>query len=424
MLFPLFIANIRQISSSNMDLSKMIPRTIRHYIYDSAKKYPALAIMGPRQSGKTTSVKDIFPDKPYVSLEDPDIRRFAIEDPRAFLARYPNGAIFDEIQRTPEILSYLQTILDADPSPGRYILTGSHQLMLLEAITQSLAGRINLITLLPLSIEELKYFAKPDGTLNIDDYLYEGFYPRIYANHLNPTEYYRNYLQTYVERDVRRIINLKDLGTFERFLKLCAGRVGQVLNYDSLANDVGVSAKTIKEWLSILEASFIIKILQPYFENLGKRLNKSPKLYFIDVGLASYLLDLHEPSQINRDPLRGGLIENLCVMEMYKFYLNRGVSPSLYYLREQNGNEIDIILKQGHKLIPFEVKAASTYTSSFLKALKWFKKLLPDRVDEAYLLYNGIDLKMSDNINLCHWSEIDRILQSINLGQNTKLNEC
>lgn len=384
-----------------------ISRKIAPYLLSSAKKYPLIALMGPRQSGKTTLVRELFSTKDYVSLEDPDIRHFAINDPRAFLAKYKEGAILDEIQRAPELLSYLQTIVDADPSPGKFILTGSHQLMLLEAITQSLAGRINLVSLLPFSLEEIKS-AHADWPL--DNYLFHGFYPRIYHDELNPTEAYRNYLRTYVERDVRLVINIKNLLSFERFLKLCAGRIGQLVNYAALANEVGVSAGTIKEWLSLLEASYIIKLLPPYFENFGKRVTKSPKLYFIDVGLATYLLDINKVSQISHDPLRGALVENLVIMEIFKFYLNRGEEPSFFFYRENNGIEIDLLMKKANEIVPFEIKSSSTLHEAFFKHLKWFKKLLGERVSEAYLVYDGSELKTSDAIQAVNWRNLSNFL--------------
>ena len=248
----------------------LIQREIETYLTRS-KTLPVLAILGPRQSGKTTLAKKLFKDKPYVNLENPETRTYALEDPQAFLQEYTGGAIFDEIQRTPELLSYLQEMVDEQSTPNRFVLTGSHQLMLHANLSQSLAGRVNLATLLPLSLSELKLTA-PHFSLN--EYLFHGFYPRVYHEGLEPTLVYRNYFETYIERDVRALIHLKDLNTFIRFIKLCAGRIGQLLNIESLAGDVGVSATTIKNWLSILEASFVIKLLPPYFENFGKRLIK------------------------------------------------------------------------------------------------------------------------------------------------------
>jgi predicted AAA+ superfamily ATPase len=362
-----------------------IPRTIQAYLKQS-KQFPILAVLGPRQSGKTTLVKHFFKNKPYVNLENPETRAYATEDPQAFLHEYKDGAILDEIQRVPEILSYLQEKVDETPSPNRFVLTGSHQLMLHANITQSLAGRVNLAVLLPLSLNELRPFT-PD--YSVDDYLLNGFYPRIYHDNIEPLFVYRNYLETYIERDVRALINLKDLNTFIRFIKLCAGRIGQLLNIQSLSNDVGVSSGTIKNWLSILEASFVIKLLPPYFENFGKRLIKSPKLYFIDVGLAAYLLGIETLSQLKRDPLRGNLVENMVMMEWMKHRFNQGKDPNLYFYRDSNGIEVDGLYKTGHDFIAFEIKAAQTYHADFLNGLNALQGLLDKRLLASYLIYTG-----------------------------------
>jgi len=342
--------------------------------------------MGPRQAGKTTLARKLFPEKPYINLEFPDIRFLAETDPRGFLAKYPEGAILDEIQEVPNLLSYIQGIVDETSLKGMYILTGSHQLGLHQNISQSLAGRVGLLTLLPLSIAEL---AQTEIDLDLNDYLLSGFLPRIYDQHLDPTMVYRDYLKTYVERDVRQLIHIKDLSTFQRFLKLCAGRIGSVLNMNNLANEIGVSNHTIKNWLSILEASFIIYLLPPYFENFSKRIIKSPKLYFYDVGLASYLLDIENLQQIDRDPLRGNLIENLVVTELYKARLNQGKDAHLYYYRDVKQKEVDVIYKQGHELIPIEIKAAATVHPRFFDSLEYFSKLTEGRSPTQYLIYTG-----------------------------------
>jgi predicted AAA+ superfamily ATPase len=363
----------------------LIPRAIATYL-TTTKALPVLAILGPRQSGKTTLAKALFKDKPYVNLENPETRAYAIEDPQAFLQTYQQGALFDEIQNTPEILSYLQGMVDDQPTPNRFVLTGSHQLMLHASLSQSLAGRINLTTLLPLSLSELKS-TTPD--YSVDDYLLHGFYPRIYHEQLEPALVYRNYFETYIERDVRALMHLKDLNAFIRFIKLCAGRIGQLLNIESLANDVGVSATTIKNWLSILEVSFVIKLLPPYFENFGKRLIKSPKLFFIDVGLAAYLLEIETLTQLKRDPLRGHLLENMVIMEWMKYRFNQGKAPNLYFYRDSNGTEVDGLYKTGHDFIAFEVKAAQTYHADFLNNLNKLQKLLQERLFARYLIYTG-----------------------------------
>lgn len=365
-----------------------IKREIIPELKSLAKDYPVVTLIGPRQSGKTTLVREIFPKKPYINLEAPDTRQFAESDPRAFFEQVPEGAILDEIQRVPLLLSYIQTIVDQKPSKkGLFILTGSHQLELHQAITQSLAGRTALLRLLPLTINELHTV---DIDLGLDDYLLQGFYPRIYKEQLDPTKAYRNYFQTYIERDVRLLIHIKDLTTFQRFIKLCAGRIGQILNVHSLANDLGVSSHTVKHWLSILEASFVTFQLLPYYENFGKRIIKSPKLYFTDVGLASYLLDIENLTQLRRDPLRGNLVENLVILELMKTRFNQGLDHQLYYYRDSHQNEVDVIFKRAHELIPIEIKAAQTFQTEYLKGLKYFSQLVGERAPDGFLIYAGI----------------------------------
>lgn len=364
----------------------MIPRLIAQEAINLAKQYPIVTLTGPRQSGKTTLSREIFSGKPYANLESPDIAQFAREDPRRFLAQYPEGAILDEIQRVPELLSYLQVIVDEKNQKGLFILTGSHQLDLHAAITQSLAGRTALLTLLPLSMLELQQAGIP---FTLDDLLFTGGYPRIYHDQLEPLKSHRNYIQTYIERDVRQLIHLKDLHLFQQFLKLCAGRIGQVLQYQNLSNEIGVSAQTVKHWLSILEASFLIFRLPPYFENLGKRIIKSPKLYFTDVGLASYLLDIHSPTQLQAGPFRGPLVENLCVLELLKHQYNKGLDSHLYYFRDNHQYEIDVLYKSAHELIPIEIKSSQTFHPRFLKGLDYFQMMVPNRCSRGYLVYAG-----------------------------------
>lgn len=362
----------------------ILSRDLAAELATMAASYPIVTILGPRQSGKTTLAKTLFPNKPYVSLENPDERSFADIDPRAFLERFPDGAILDEIQRLPKLLSYIQGIVDNQEKKGMFIMTGSHQLALHESISQSLAGRTAILKLLPLSLAEL-----PELGFSIDEYLLHGMYPRVYKDAINPTKFYRDYVQTYVERDVRQMVNVKDLLLFQQFLKLCAGRIGQVFNGHSLSDELGVSYPTVKQWLSILEASFLIFRLQPYFENLGKRTIKSPKLYFTDVGLATYLLDISSITQLAHDPLRGNLIENLVISEFFKNRLNQGFEPNFYYFRDSNNREVDLLFKTGHHLIPIEIKAAKTFNSGFLKSLYYFQDLVKERCPQGFLLYVG-----------------------------------
>ena len=371
----------------NFNLVKTVfKREIETELKGLAEKYPVVTLIGPRQSGKTTLVKQAFPNMPYANLEALDIRNLAESDPRSFLDQYPEGVILDEIQRVPSLLSYIQIIVDEKEKKGMFILTGGHQLEFHQAITQSLAGRVSLLTLLPMSLEELRA-ASIDIPLN--KALLKGGYPRIYKDDLDPTKAYRNYFQTYVERDLRQLIHIKDLMQFDRFIRICAGRIGRELDLTNIGNEVGISSNTVKEWISILEASFILFRLQPYFENFGKRVIKAPKLYFIDVGLAVYLLGIENEVQVSRDPLRGHLFENLVLLELMKCRLNQGLDLQLYYYRDVQKNEIDIIFKTGNELIPIEVKSAKTFNSEFLEKIFYFQQIAKGRAPKGFLIYAG-----------------------------------
>lgn len=388
----------------------LIERELAKELLEMAASYPVVTLLGPRQSGKTTLVKKLFPHKPYVSLENLDERNFAESDARGFLERFPEGAIFDEIQRVPSLLSFIQGIVDERDLKGLFILTGSHQLELHESITQSLAGRTAILKLLPFNIAEL---SQSHLQLSLDEYLFWGMYPRIYKDQLNPTKFYRDYVQTYVERDVRKIINVKDLGLFQQFLKLCASRIGQIFNANNLSNELGVSHQTVKNWLSVLEASFLVYKLQPYFENFGKRVIKSPKLYFTDVGLAAYLLDINSVTQIARDPLRGNLVENFIVSECIKNRINLGFEPNFYYYRDANNNEVDLLFKTGNNLIPIEIKASQTFNSAFLKGLKYFKNLVGDRCPLGILIYSGVLEQRVESYHVFNYKNTAQILDLI-----------
>jgi predicted AAA+ superfamily ATPase len=387
--------------------STMFKREIEAELKDLARGYPVVTITGPRQSGKTTLVQKVFPDKPYINLENPDNRAIAIADPRSFLDLYPNGLILDEIHQAPLLLSYIQGIVDDNQDKkGMYILTGSHQLEIHEAITQSLAGRTALLTLLPMSLQELK---AANFEMSLDEALLSGGYPRVFNDKLNPTKVYRNYLQTYVERDLRKLINVKDLSQFQRFMHLCAGRIGQILNLESLGNDVGASSHTIKHWISILEASYIIIRLQPCYENFGKRAVKAPKFYFTDVGFATYLLGIEDIYQIQRDPLRGHLFENLVLLELIKRQINLGLDPHLFYFRDAHGNEVDLIYQKGRSLIPIEIKSSKTYNSSFLKGLRYFQRLAGDQSEHGYVIYAGQLEQKINEFSLIHYDHLSQI---------------
>lgn len=373
----------------------MIPRQLKKELLLQLSEYPIVTVIGPRQAGKTTLVRASLPDYDYVSLENPETRLLALEDPKAFLRQHPDKVIFDEIQRTPELLSYLQEMVDQQGQNGQFVLTGSHQLQLREAITQSLAGRTGILHLLPLSIVELETAEIRFDTF--EAYLFHGFLPRVHDQQQRPHTAYANYYQTYVERDVRQLIRLKDATLFEKFIKLLAGRVGQIINYQSLANDVGVDGKTIKQWIGILEASYIVFALPPYFENFGKRTIKSPKYYFTDTGLLCYLLGIEKKEQITRDPLMGHLFENLVVLEALKSRYNQGVTPNLYFFRDSQGNEIDLLHKSGSALIGMEIKAAATWHRSFKKTLQRFSEKTA-QLTAAYVIYNGEPITFSDGI--------------------------
>jgi predicted AAA+ superfamily ATPase len=388
----------------------MIKRHIEPEFLQLLGEYPIVTILGPRQAGKTTLARQLLPDYAYVNLEHPETRAFAQDDPKAFLAQYSGKVIFDEIQRLPELLSYLQVAVDNQRENGRYVLTGSHQLALREAIAQSLAGRTAILHLLPFSIAEL--VDNELGFANAEDYLYQGFLPRIYDQQQRPSTAYANYYQTYVERDVRQLINLKDVAQFQKFMKLVAGRVGQLMDYSSLAGDVGVSATTIKHWLSILEASFILYKLPPYFENFGKRVIKTPKYYFIDTGLLCFLLGIENPQQVARDPLIGQLFENLVIIDVLKNVYNKGKLDNLYFFRDSNGLEADLLLQQGRQLMPIEIKSSSTYKPELLKGLKRIMELSPQMAN-AHLIYSGDAMQFSNGINAIRFDELALRLNSI-----------
>lgn len=388
----------------------MITRQITQEIVLAAAEYPVVTIVGPRQSGKTTLAKMTFPHKPYVSLEDPDIRLAAEADPRGFLRQFPDGAVLDEIQRLPQLLSYVQGIVDADGRHGLFILTGSHQPLLHQNIIQSLAGRTSLQTLWPFSLPELRHYRKRWKPY---DLMVRGGFPRIHKERLDTRRFYSNYVQTYVERDVRAMLQLRSLSQFQNFLVLLAGRTGQLLNYTSLANDVGVSNGTIRNWISILKASYILYELPPYFENIGKRVIKASKIYFTDTGLATFLLGIHEADQAARDPLRGSLYENLVLMEIVKGGCNRGIRPELYFFRDSNGNEVDVILRERGMLYPLEIKSAATFSTHFVKGLERFRALNPERCLPGAVLYDGMQSQSFKDMAVLNPLEVDDLWDTL-----------
>ena len=384
----------------------LLTRTAEKELRTLAGQFKAVAVVGPRQSGKTTLVRMAFPDKAYVSLENPDTRRFAIEDPRGFIAGYPDGAILDEIQRTPDIFSYLQQVLDENKGKGRFIITGSNNFLLQENISQSLAGRVGYLYLLPLSINEL-----PKHNLSVNEQIHKGFYPAMYEQE-GQTEvgkYYLNYIRTYIERDVRLIRIVTDLYTFERFLRLCAGRTGQLLNMNSLAVETGVDNKTIGAWLSVLEASFVVFRLQPYHKNYNKRIVKMPKLYFYDTGVASALLGIENPDQLALHPFRGGLFENMIIVDFLKSRYNKGKPNNLYFWRDSLGTEIDLLVEKANSLLPIEIKSGQTITDDYFKSMSAWLRI--SGMEKGWVIYAGDEKQVRSNgITVLPLNEMERLL--------------
>ena len=375
----------------------MIERHIAPLMHKAATQYPSITLFGPRQSGKTTLAKSCFPEYSYANLEHLATRSLAETDPDAFFRRFPPPVIVDEVQRAPSIISQIQVMIDERRDEmGRFILTGSHQMKLSETVSQSLAGRTAIFTLYPPSLDELGAAAKG---LSTDELLLRGFMPDIHARGLDPVEWYRNYVQTYLERDIRQMVNVRDLSLFERFLVLLAGRVGQIVNASALAGEVGVSSPTVSGWISILEASFLIHRLQPWFPNRGKRMVKSPKLYFTEPGLATHLLGIETADQLLRDPLRGNLFENLVVAEALKQRANVGRAPNLWFMRTEDGFEIDLLLQRGRRLKPVEVKSAMTWHDSFARNLRVFAREEP-QIEAPAVVYDGDDLDLSDGVSV------------------------
>ena len=365
----------------------MIEREIANKLKLLVATFPVVTIEGPRQSGKTTLAKMVFPEYAYANLEDSATRRLAESDPQAFFEKFPCPAIIDEIQRVPDLLSAIQSEVDRRGGNGLFVLTGSHQPRLREGVSQSLAGRTALLTLLPFSIRDL---GSAGIVLSRDEYMFKGFLPAVYDRNQDPNDAYEAYYRTYVEKDVRQLINVSHQREFELFLRLLAGRVGQIVNLEAMSGEVGVSATTLKEWLSVLEASFVLFILQPYYNNFGKRFVKSPKIYFTDVGLAVHLLDITNPSQVARDPLIGGLFENLVVVEALKARLNRGVRAGLYYIRGKSGSEIDLVVEEARRIHGIEIKSSKTPDDSFVDNMnKFVKSVAP--LESKSVVYSGDD---------------------------------
>ncbi|MDY4538928.1 MAG: ATP-binding protein [Prevotella sp.] len=363
-----------------------IKRKIESTILEAAKYFPVITVTGPRQSGKTTMLKQIFPHLHYYSLEDLDTRSFAMEDPVRFLHLHEDGMILDEVHNYPELLSYIQGIVDEQPQK-KFVLSGSSNFALLKKVSQSLAGRSGVFELMPLSIEEVK--GQIEYVDDADQLLYQGLYPAVCSCKNIPKFLYPSYVKTYLERDVRDLLNVKDIRLFNMFLKLCAGRIGSVFNASEIAGEIGVSSKTIQAWVSILQASYVVYLLPPYFENSRKRLTKSPKMYFCDTGLACTLLGIESAEQLAFDKMRGHLFENLIVVELLKRRLNEGKESNLYFYRDSNQNEVDILVNNGSSLDAIEVKSAMTYNPSFEKALLKVNEWVNPPVGKRTIIYAG-----------------------------------
>jgi len=385
----------------------MIKRTSEQTLLRLAQGFPVIAITGPRQAGKTTLAKATFPDKPYLSLEDPDIRTMAEADPRRLLAAYPDGAILDEIQRTPQLFSYLQTHVDANLRPGMFVLTGSQQFGLLSGISQSLAGRVGMVQLLPFSINELAAAGVVPKT--VDELLYQGCYPPLHDRNLLPGDWLAGYVTSYVERDVRQLINVRDLSTFQRFLKMCAARTGQLLNLSSLAADCGITHNTAAAWISVLEASYIIYLLRPHHRNFNKRLVKAPKLYFCDAGLAAWLLGIRTAEEMVFHAQRGNLFETLMVTEFLKQCWHDGRPSNLFFWRDSKGLEIDLVLEKGEILTPIEIKSGTTIAADFTDNLKKWTQLSGNPLQPSWLIYGGDRQYASGSTQIIPWLQAGRM---------------
>ncbi len=386
----------------------LIARDVEPALRELLKGFPIVTVTGPRQSGKTTLTQTVFSRKPYVSLEDPDVRQMALDDPRGFLARFPDGGVLDEVQRAPQLMSYLQSRVDDDGRMGLFLLTGSQQFGLMSGITQSLAGRTAFVELLPFSVAELRAAGlMPSG---LDAMLFTGAYPPIHDRGLKPPAWLSAYVTAYVERDVRQFVKVQDLETFQRFVRLCAGRCGQLLNLSSLAADCGITHNTAKAWISVLEASYILFLLRPHHANFTKRLVKSPKLYFYDSGLLCWLLGIRQADQLAVHPLRGGIFESFVIAELVKAGLNRGERPTLHFWRDSNGNEVDVIADVGPKMLPIEIKSGQTLNRDFFGGLERWQALAGELAATPALVYGGNGTLVHRDIQVYGWDAVGQVL--------------
>ena len=381
-----------------------IHRIIKQEVLATANEFKAICITGPRQSGKTTLAKMLFPKKKYITLEDPDTALFATENTRAFLNQFPDGAILDEAHRVPQLFNYLQGILDRNKKHGQFVITGSNNFLMQHAISQTLAGRVGYIELLPLCYSEIATARKKKFSL--DELMFKGGYPALFGSGVTPQRWMPNYIKTYIERDVRLLRNIGDLRTFQKFLKLCADRAGQILNIQNLSVECGIDNKTAQAWLSVMEGSYIIFLLQPYFKNYSKRVIKTPKLYFCDTGLLCYLLGIKTESSLANHHKRGALFENYVVSEIKKNRYNAGNSDALFYFRDSNGNEVDLLLEKNEQLIPVEIKSSVKYDRHFLKGINWWQRLT--HTNGGMLIYTGAQKSTAhDDVGILNWRELN-----------------
>lgn len=387
-------------------VKKFIYREIESTIQEAAKYFPVITITGPRQSGKTTLIQHLFSALPYYSLENLDIRNFATKDPIAFLNQHPQGMVLDEVQNVPQLLSYIQGLVDENPEK-RFVLSGSSQFSMLKSITQSLSGRTAVFELLPMAYSEIKEFSKNKP---LNELLFDGFYPAIYAEKNIAPFLYPNYVKTYLERDVRDLLQIKDMMQFQTFLRLCAARVGNLFNASELSNEIGASVNTIKSWLSVLQTSYILMLLPPYFENTRKRLTKTPKLYFMDTGLACYLLGIETSEQLARDKMRGALFENFVVVEALKQRYNKGKESNLFFYRDSQQYEVDLLLKHSDRFDAVEIKSSQTFNTDFEKGLKVLETVFEGRIDNKTIIYTGTLENTVADIKLINYKNISQII--------------
>jgi predicted AAA+ superfamily ATPase len=388
-----------------------IPRDAFATVRSLADGFPVVAVTGPRQSGKTTLVQAAFPDRPYANLEDLETNELATSDPKGFLASFPDGAILDEVQRAPELFSQLQVRVDAERRPGLFVLTGSQQFDLMARVTQSLAGRIALVPLLPFGLSELVRANRAPKQL--EDLLWMGLYPPVHDRGLDPRIWYGNYVQTYLERDLRQQIAIRDLSTFQRFLRMCAARSGQLLNLSSLANDCGVTHNTARAWISVLEAGFLVHLLRPHHASFGKRLVKTPKLYFNDPGLAAWLLGIENAKQLSTHSQRGALFETWLVADLLKARFNMGLSSNLYFWRNRSGLEVDVLAERGELLVAVEAKSGQTISDDYFRSLERWHALAADQRGSSWLVYGGSSTQRRREVQVLSWSDISPLVEAI-----------